>query len=313
MRSNEMRLRSDKMKKIAVNICTRDRPTELAMLLWSLREQTTQDFDAFILDDVSGTPLNNFHFLNCIISKLREEGHLVEMERAEFNLGVSKARQRLAMKSKDRGYEYILRVDDDVILERDYIEKLQQVINEGYDLASGVTPFIGQPGFKRETRFLNGIADRIILDPDGTYRWNGDDCGMQYLDEEILPMHHFRSCALYKTKIHEKADYQNRLSKHGFREEQILSLKMLKAGFKLGMHTKAVAWHLLTPSGGERFHNSNELIEFNQKELDLFTTEFARENPGFLEKYNHEVLEEDFPMPEPGEFAKETNLARLKR
>jgi GT2 family glycosyltransferase len=299
------------MKKVIVNVCTRDRPTELAMLLWSLREQTFQDFDVFVLDDVSGTPLGNFHFLNVIVNKLKEEGHIIEFERAEFNHGVSKARQKLAMKSKDRGYEYILRVDDDVILERDYIEKLFQVIDAGYDLASGITPYLGGLHSKRQTKYLKGIANRIML-KDGAYEWNGDDCGMQYVEEEILPMHHFRSCALYKTIIHEKADYQNTLSKHGFREEQVLSLKMLLSGFKLGCHTGAIAWHLMTPSGGERFANSNELVAFNQKELDLFTKKLWEEHGDFIAKYNHSVLEEDFPRPDDDEFLKETNLAKVR-
>ena len=39
--------------KIAVLINNRDRPTELALLLQSLRTQTHKEFDIFILDDCS--------------------------------------------------------------------------------------------------------------------------------------------------------------------------------------------------------------------------------------------------------------------
>ena len=48
------------MKDIAILINVRDRPTELVLLLQSLRTQSYQDFDIFILDDQSGTQLINY-------------------------------------------------------------------------------------------------------------------------------------------------------------------------------------------------------------------------------------------------------------
>jgi len=297
------------MKKIAVNIATRDRPTELSLLLQSLRTQTVQDFDVFILEDCSGTPLFNYHFLVCLINKLKDEGHIVDIERTPFNYGVSKSRQALVDKSKQ--YELILRADDDVILESDYIERLLSVLDAGYDLASGVTPFIGQPQVKRETRFIHPVGNKVVFDKDGNFVYNGDDCGMQYYDDTILPLHHFRSCALYKTKIHDVIDYKSSLSKHGFREEQIFSFKMILAGFKLGMSSQAVAWHLLTPSGGERFSNQGDLIRLNQQIFEEWTTKTFKEHGDFIKKYN-DLLSIVVDKPSDVECMKESNLAKVR-
>jgi len=298
------------MKKVIVNIATRDRPTELALLLNSLRVQTFQDFDIFILDDCGGTPLQTYHFFNCIVERLRAEGHCVDVERNNFNLGVSKNRQKLVDKSIEKKYEYILRVDDDVFLDCDYIEKLFLVINSGYDLASGVTPFAGTSHFRRSTNNIKPVGNKVVFDEKGNFVYNGDDCGIQYYEDEIIPLHHFRSCALYKTEIHNKLDYNSRLSKHGFREEQFFSFKMIIEGYKLGMHSQAIAWHLLTPSGGERFANQNELIKLNEEIFKDWAKKQFDEHGDFIKKYNDKIGVV-VPFPTEEEQSGECNLVRL--
>jgi len=284
------------MKKLAILVNYKDRPSELALLMQSLRTQTFQDWDLFILDDQSGTPLNTYHFFNCMVTRLRCENHRVNLKTTEFPHGVSKARQRIVDWAK--GYEFFLRVDDDVILDSDFIERLFKVIDKGYDLASGVTAPMVQPSFIRDPKFLK-IANKVVLDKEGNYLFNGDDCGMEYTDSIIVDAHHFRSSALYKSKVHEKVNYTpTKLSKHGFREEQIFSYKLLMNGFKIGVDTKAMAWHQITPSGGERFPDQNELVLFNENILKEFTKE------------NKDELRKLFPDEDLGlTIMKENNLA----
>lgn len=290
------------MKEVAVLINVRDRPSEIALLLQSLRTQTYQDFDIYILDDKSGTQLNNYHFLNCIIIRLRLENHKVILKRTEFPHGVSRARQSIVDLAMERDYKYFLRVDDDVILESNYIERLLKVIEKGYDIASGVTVSMQNPSMKRNPKHLKGIINRVILDKDGNYIFDGDDCGIEYLESQILPAHHFRSCALIKRAVHEKIKYYpTKLSKHGFREEQLFSYKAQIEGFKIGVDTKAVNYHQLTPSGGERFPDSKELAKQNQEQINLFVKEHKDKlNKLFPQK----------PLMHPLELQKETNLAK---
>lgn len=294
--------------KIAVLINTRDRPTELSLLLQSLRTQTFKDFKIYILDDCSGTPIQAYHFLMCMIGKCNDEGNHVHYQKTEFPHGVSKARQRIVdWALKDDDTELFLRVDDDVILEPTYISKLMEVIKNGYDFASGVTPFMGQPQFRRDVKNVGPVMDRVVIDNEGNIVFNGDDCGMLYHQESVLPLHHFRSCALYKKEIHQKVSYDNRLTKHGFREEEILSFKLITAGYKLGCNTGAIAWHLLTPSGGERFADSNELVKINEEELKRFTKELYKEKGDFIEEYNKRLGISVQKMSDE-ELIKSTNL-----
>jgi len=286
-----------KNKECAVLVNVRDRPTELAMLLESLYFQTYKDFDIFILDDQSGSPLQH-HFLNCIINRLRCSKTNVFIRRTEFPHGVSKARQAICNWALEKDYKYLARVDDDVVLETDFLERLVKVIDQGYDLASGVTPPMAQPTFIRDSDNLKTI-NQVVLDNEGNYVFCGDDCGMEYTDSVILPAHHFRSSALYKAEIHNKVNYTpTKLSKHGFREEQFFSYKCLMNGYKIGVDTGAIAWHQLTPSGGERFQDSRQLIDFNQKQLIAYTKE------------HKDKLNKIFGQPEITklEQMKETNL-----
>ena len=287
------------MNKLAVLINCRDRPSEVALLLQSLRTQTFQEFDIFILDDMSGTHLSQYHFFNCMITRIRLENHRIFLKRTEFSHGVSRARQAIADWALNEGdYDYTLRVDDDVVLESDYIERLFKVIEAGYDIASGVTTPMTGPVFEREPKFLNGIANRVILDDNGNHIMNGDDCGWKYTESIIIPAHHFRSCAIIKKEVHDKVKYYpTRLSNHGFREEQVFSYKAQMAGFKIGVDTGAVNYHQLTPSGGER--PTTNLTPFNQKVFE----EFTRENKVELNKiFTRENT------PSELELIKETNL-----
>lgn len=285
------------MAKLACLINTKDRATELSMLLQSLVTQTFQDFDIFILDDFSNTPLSNYHFFHCITSLLVTSGHKIIIEKTEFPHGVSKARQRICDMAK--GYEFFLRVDDDCILKSDYIEQLFKVIEQGYDMATGVTiPF--QPVIKRETKYLKGVCGRIILDEQGNRILDNDDCGMPYIDSAILPAHQFRSCALYKSKIHEKVNYTpTKLSMNGYREETLFSLKLLMNGFKIGFNSQAINFHQNCPSGGER--NTMNMVPFNKGILD-----------DFIKEHKHQLIEilNDGTTYDPLELMKETNLAR---
>ena len=289
------------MNKLAILVNVKDRPTELALLMQSLRTQTYQEFDLFILDDCSGTPLQNYHFFNCMITRMLLEGHRIYVKRSEFPLGVSRARQEIVDFARSiNDYEFLARVDDDVILNSDYFELLFKVIDEGYDFASGVTPPMQNASFKRNPKHIKDYVNRVILNDEGEYVMNGDDCGIEYTKGVILPAHHFRSCALYKTKIHDSVSYYpTKLSLHGFREEQILSYKMLMAGFKIGVHTGALAWHQLTPSGGERFADQNTMVKFNQEILLEYTKDHK-------DKLNELFTKEN--MPSDLELKKETNL-----
>jgi hypothetical protein len=103
-----------------------------------------------------------------------------------------------------------------------------------------------------------------------------------------------------KREVHEKIKYApTKLSKHGFREEQIFSFKAIMEGFKIGVDLGANAWHMMTPSGGERFPESNQLIQMNQTVLEDFTKKNVKKLKEFFP---------DDPMPSKLEQMKNCNL-----
>ena len=279
---------------IDIQINYKDRPSELGMLLESLRKQSYQKFHIYVMDDQSGTPLQNYYFITMLIMQLKLEGHRVNLIRNEISKGVSFARQKLVDHILEFGDgEFICRLDDDTILEPDYLERLMEVIKEGYDLASGVTPPFGAPMIERSTKYVKPFINRVVLDGEGKFLINCDDCGYLYLEKEIIPTHHFRSCALYRRSVHDKVNYEDHLTVCGFREEEFFSMRMILNGFKLGVHTGAIAWHLRTPSGGDRRQDYSNLAVQNQRLLNRFMKRKYKEHGDFITKYNEKFDVED--------------------
>jgi len=64
--------------RISIHVCNRERHSELALLLQSLRTQIYQNWDVVILDENS-TPIISNHFLMNLIARIRLEGHGVNI------------------------------------------------------------------------------------------------------------------------------------------------------------------------------------------------------------------------------------------
>jgi len=273
---------------IDIHICSRDRVTEVFGLLTSLLNQSFQNFDIYLLDDASGTNYQSVHFFNSIVTRLRLDGHRVVVLRNEISKGVCKARQQLIDYSLVHGRgEYICRLDDDTILEYEYFDKLMDVVVQGYDIASGISPPLMSAGTGREMKYVMPIINRIVLDEQGRFLVNSDDCGHTYLHSYVLPAHHFRSNALMHRSVCEKVRYDDIISSEsGFREETFFSLRAILAGFKIGVHTGAVAWHLITPSGGERRQHFGQHALMNQQLLNRRVKEWYKEHGDFITAYN---------------------------
>ena len=281
--------------EICILISTKDRATELAMLLQSLLYQTFQNFNVIIVDGSRPQPVYNVHFVFCMINRLRLQGHKVLLETIQAS-GVCESRQKaveLAIKY-DEKEDLFLRIDDDTILMPNYLEKLVEGINAGYDLVSGVTPQAFSPEIMRETKYVKPIINKISLNENNELISIGDDCWATFDTEEIVPTHHFRSSALYKKSIHtlHGINYKLGLSNVGFREEAFMSLKCIKAGLKLGVHTGAKYYHLQTPSGGCRMPNYELLVQADQHQFNEWFKRTLAQNPNLLKDYDLKVIKQ---------------------
>lgn len=279
----------DRSNRISILISTRDRSTELALLLSSLLSQTYQDFDIVIVDGSQPRPVLGTHFVQSIINRLKLQGHGVKMTVIGLP-GVCPARQA-AIDADHWDNAFCCRLDDDVILQPDYLEQLMKGIAKGYDMMSGVTLHCASPIVMRETRFVKPIINKITINENGP-AMIGDDCGFAYDTPAIIPADHFRSCVLYRSSLHKKhgVDYRLGLSNVGFREETFISIKAILAGFKIGVNTAAVNWHLQTPSGGCRFPDYNQLVGMDNYRFDTWFKRKLAEHGDFIEKYHSEVI-----------------------
>jgi len=276
--------------KVDIMIVSKDRPTELALLLQSLRIQTHKEFDIYIQDDRSSVSYINYHFIQCIINQLKLENHNVTIWRNDINYGVTRLRQLTVDKMLEYGNgDAILRLDDDNLLEPDYIERLIECLEQGYDIASGLVPPCGIGQSKRDTNFIKPFIADVKLNDKGEIIQFNDDCGFLYSQKEIIPSVNFRSMALIKREVHEKVKYEDNLGNCSFREEQFFSFRALLEGFKICVDTGAVAFHLNTPSGGERTKEYYDNLQRNHDILSKKCQTWFKEKGDFLEEYRRKT------------------------
>lgn len=268
--------------RISLHVTTKDRHTETALLLQSLRTQTYQDWDLVIHDDASGMPLFQAHFISSLIARLKLEGHAVVQLRSNMSKGVCNGRN-MCIKHDNLGNPLTCRLDDDVLLEPDYLEKLVEAINQGYDLVSGVIPLLMMPEHVRETKHLGSVINLHRFDEEGNLVEFRDECAYCYDKDIILSTHQFRTHALYRSELHKVFSYPENLSMSGFREEGFVSLKLLSEGKKLAVRTGAVAYHLQTPSGGCRSPTYDENVQLDHASWLKFAKKLYGEKGDFLE------------------------------
>jgi len=274
--------------RITIHLASKDRHTELFGVLQSLRTQTNQNWDLIILDDASGSPITNAYFLNMMFNRLKLENHKIKLLRNDVSFGCCYARNK-CIDEDDFENPLTLRLDDDILLQPDYIEKLLDVIEAGYDMATGVIPQFNLPEVKREIKFVGDIINKHEFDIEGNLILQNDDCGSCYIENVILPTHQFRTNALYKSEINKKVKYPNNLTTVAFREEGFFSFGALIEGYKIGVNTAAICYHLSTPSGGNRRQDYAQCVQLDNETFKKWCTKKFKQYGNFLNN-NKEVI-----------------------
>ncbi len=277
--------------RITLHICSKDRHSELYGLLVSLRCQTYQNFDIIVLDDSSGLPVTQCQFLGAIINRLKLDGHDFKLIRNDISFGCCYARNK-CIKEDDFENPLTCRLDDDIIINNDYLEKLVSAIKQGYDIVSGVIPLLSHPEIKREIKFVTPIINKHSFDKEGNLTEQKDECAYCYIENKTILTHQFRTNALYKSEIHKKVNYPDNLTSVAFREEGFFCLKSIINGYKIGINTGAIAYHLQTPSGGNRITDYAECVKIDEKTFKEWCKKQFDKHGDFLQKYNEVMLNE---------------------
>lgn len=267
--------------RIDIQICTKDRWAELGMLLQSLRTQTHCCWDIQIVDG-SQTPMMQSNFIPHMLNRLKLEGHDVKIARDALP-GVCSVRNQCHRMGSN---PLVLRIDDDSVVQPDFIEQLLKAMpNEEIGAVGCVVPTLqGPPTVRNSELFKDRKMSKITIDKDGTITEIGDDLWAEYTEPGIFEVDHVRSSFMMwrddADKIIEKYGelYDTAYGLTGFREETDVSLKLKMMGKKLLVNTAAIAFHLRTPSGGVRAPDYAERCAMGDERLRRQVKKWAKEN-----------------------------------
>lgn len=277
--------------KVDIAICTHKRATEFALLLQALRTQTYQNFDVYVMEDRPGNQsFLSFNFVNCIINRLILEDHRFVRLENHIRVGVSRLRQQLnEFIFKHGDGDCVLTLDDDVIPEPDYIERLVKGIEAGYDIVSGVTPPMMIAALKRDTRFVKPYVDNIELNDKGEIIRFDDNCGHEYIQRELIPALHYRSSAMFKKEVLQKCKFPDDLGFCSFREEEFVAWQAHILGYKFAIDTGAIIYHQLTPSGGNRNPEYQQNIMANIEKHKKYTKVMYYKHGDFIKAAKEKI------------------------
>jgi len=255
-----------KSNRVGIQLITRNRPEYLGMLLTSLRNQTIQNWDLFIVDN-SDTPVADTFYIKSLLTRLQWEGHRVQIVRhPERDIGLLR---NIALDLDD--CEFGCRIDDDSICESDYLERLLNVLKKEKKAGcvGGIVPFLhDEKQYRPLPKRFNILTKWYDLKDDSIWFYN--------TDKEYIPADHIRSTMMYRNEIAKKIRHPEAFGRTGFREETVFSYRFILHGYNNYYVPKAVCWHFAAPSGGGRdeqdffnttFNNDQKMKEVLDNEI----------------------------------------------
>lgn len=275
------------MNKLLIAIPTMNRASELAILMQSLRSQTFMDWDLAIVDG-SITPkgenedVRQFHTISKLINQLVLENHRVYFER-QIIRGLADCRNQCLAICENEGYEYVLFIDDDVVIDKEFVELLfNETKRENFGAIGGIIPHLANPQLKRSIKHVKPLFNEAKFTKEGepicpncgkvivTLPTFPLACGYcqasyiagnamyDYIESEVVETDHIQSGFLCKYEaVKESNAFITDKSFPAFREDTEASMRIKMSGYWIGVHTGAKAWHFATPSGGCRQDPNN--------------------------------------------------------
>lgn len=263
--------------RIGLHILTRNRPEYLYGLLITLWRQTIQNWDIVIVDN-SDTWCEEYPYISSMISRIRLEGHRVlvyrnEDEALRTNIGGSRNK---AIELDD--CEFCCRIDDDSILEPDWLERQYKILTEGVGevkpeniaASGGLVPYMHVQYYRKATDPFN----EIYKDQEGIWQFS-DDGHFRFKGPKILESHHLRSSFMFRKDVAvEIGMHGTEYGSTGFREETDFCLKMINAGYKLFTDVDCLAWHMYAWGEKSREDKGQEKMKKQYDNEILFRKKF---------------------------------------
>jgi glycosyltransferase involved in cell wall biosynthesis len=272
-------IREENMR-IEVGIPTKDRYENLAMILWSLAEQTYKNFVVTIIDDSEDRKdIRNLPYILPILERLDNEGHSWQVLFGEKR-GPHWSFQRSLDASR---CPYVFMIDDDCVLDKECLGHLVGAWREAEKIESGpvgvVGPIVMRPGAQREFNSLpegykwfkkyNGFIDEY-----GTC--NGEHHWRYHPNDELQECSHLQCQLVSMEAVKKIGGFDLNYNASGFRTETDFCYRIFKAGYKLYVQPKALVWHFQSSSGGIRKLNVTKELYDQAEEYYLSKFRFKR-------------------------------------
>ena len=254
-------------KKLTIGIPARNRGIEISLLMYSLLNQTFQDYDIIIYNDFTSNFLFDNSTFQGILKLHKNLNHNIKIIEGK-RLGPQFGGESILRNSKTK---LIFRCDDDVTLLDNCLEKLIEPFDDTNVFATGpiyLSPYndisdqtinIDEHPDYLEYGKINLIDDKIYV--------NGilNSSIPINLKEKYISVQHLHSGFMYrKSELENIGGYYLQYSKVGFREESDVSYRLFLNNGKLLICPDALAFHFHPISGGIYIDDNGQL---NKKDL----------------------------------------------
>ena len=240
-------------KRITVCIATHNRQDVVHQLLWSLRNQTYQEWDLCLVDDSDDKDFNQENWTKHslyqkIINEIQFQGHRIRIIPGPHTFHVGHVYQVGWLNTREWKNPLFYRAEDDSWLAPDYFEKVAGLFNDPVvGAAAGLMLFAGSKPNTYEVddeRYKYGNIQNLA--DDNNVQWN------LHKRTKPFPVEHINSAMMLTDAALDRIGGFEATLLNFHREDTHLSWRVHLEGMKVLIHPGAIAYHFRAGTGGAR-------------------------------------------------------------
>lgn len=323
------------MPKLAINLVTWNGEKQIRLCLNSILDQSWQDFLLLIIDNGSVDRTVNIieeEFLPAFKDKIK-------FVKNKTNLGFAFAHNQAILWTDS---DYILTLNQDVILRPDYLKKIVEFMDMHNDAGSASGKILRWQNNDQEdlkniekTDIIDSLGLKIFKSQRVVDRAAGEQDHLQYQNiTEIFGA--CATCPIYRRKALEDVRFEDEFFDKDFfsyKEDVDLAYRLAWRGWKSYYIPEAIAYHERTAKGQEKFSNlaimrhrknKSKVVSYHSYKNHLFLIYKSLSGRNFwryffsiffyeLKKFCYIIIFEHFSIGALSEFFSKKKRMKLKR